>query len=81
MRAKAREIAEVINAGTQAPQNLAVMNRARETDEGRREWSHFFIEKGLRAVEAIVRRSKGKYCVGDEVTVADCCLVPQVRVS
>lgn len=30
------------------------------------------------AVEKLLSSSAGKYCVGDEITLADCCLVPQV---
>ncbi|KAH7986808.1 hypothetical protein HPB51_026604 [Rhipicephalus microplus] len=30
------------------------------------------------ALEATVSKTAGKYCVGDEVTIADACLVPQV---
>jgi maleylacetoacetate isomerase len=34
------------------------------------------IEDGLRAYEAIVAGCAGKYSVGDEITMADVCLVP-----
>ena len=30
------------------------------------------------ALEKILEASSGKYCVGDDVTLADCCLVPQL---
>lgn len=30
------------------------------------------------AVEKLLSSSAGKYCVGDEITLADCCLVPQI---
>lgn len=30
------------------------------------------------ALEKIIEASSGKYCVGDDVTLADCCLVPQL---
>ena len=33
---------------------------------------------GFTALEARLRKSAGKYCVGDEVTMADVWLVPQV---
>jgi maleylacetoacetate isomerase len=29
-------------------------------------------------VEKILASTAGKYCVGDEITLADCCLIPQV---
>ena len=30
------------------------------------------------AVEKILEHTSGKYCVGNSITMADCCLVPQV---
>jgi hypothetical protein len=30
------------------------------------------------ALEKLLEKSSGKFCVGDNVTMADCCLVPQV---
>lgn len=30
------------------------------------------------AVEKLLSSSAGKYCVGDDITLADCCLVPQI---
>ena len=79
LRGWVREVTEVINSGTQPIQNLGVMNSARETAEGRAEWSRRWIENGLRAVEKLLQKnSGGQYSVGNSVTVADCCLVPQV---
>jgi maleylacetoacetate isomerase len=41
-------------------------------------WGKKWIEKGMQALEEVLKTSSGKYCVGDEVTLADACLVPQV---
>ena len=30
------------------------------------------------ALEAALKETSGKYCVGDQVSLADCCLVPQI---
>jgi maleylacetoacetate isomerase len=59
-------------------QNLCVLYRHTTVLAERVEWGHFWIQKGLRAVEVLVAKSGGKYCVGDEITMADCCLIPQV---
>lgn len=77
-RAKTREICEAINAGTQPMQNLKVMNMHSPIQEERVKWSHFWIENGLKAVEVLLSKSCGNYCIGDEITMADCFLVPQV---
>lgn len=68
----------MINSGTQPIQNLCVMAKHSSDPAERIEWSHYWIEKGLKAVEKVLVKCSGKYCVGDEITMADCCLVPQV---
>lgn len=74
-RAKVREVCEIIGSGIQPLQNLSVLQKIGET---KMEWGHFYIQKGFVALEQVLANSAGKYCVGDEVTIADCCLVPQV---
>lgn len=44
----------------------------------RQDFAHFWIAKGFAALEEILKDTSGTYCIGDEVTVADICLVPQV---
>lgn len=75
-RAKARAVAELIASGIQPLQNLNVLLRLDESK--RNEWSVHFITKGFKALEATLAKTAGKYCIGDEVTIADTCLVPQV---
>ncbi|CAN7941603.1 unnamed protein product, partial [Ixodes hexagonus] len=77
LRAKVRAIAQLIASGIQPLQNLAVISRIEQ--EKRTEWSTHYITKGFKALEAILSKTAGKYCVGDSVTVADTCLVPQVN--
>ncbi|KAB7495868.1 putative maleylacetoacetate isomerase 2 [Armadillidium nasatum] len=42
------------------------------------EWCAYYNRNGLKALEKIVEESSGKYCVGNEITLADCLLIPQV---
>jgi maleylacetoacetate isomerase len=84
-RAKARQIAECVNASIQPLQNLRVLKKL-ETDFGaveetRRAWVAHFIHTGFRGIEAILRDTAGTFAVGDAVTLADICLVPQVFAS
>ena len=46
----------------------------------RQEWYEYWIKKGFTALEALLtqRGMSEKYCFGDQVTLADICLVPQV---
>lgn len=67
---------QVISSGIQPLQNLIVLIYVGE--EKKKEWAQHWITRGFRAVEKLLSGSAGKYCVGDEITLADCCLVPQV---
>lgn len=48
------------------------------SDEQKQEWYRHWIARGFEAFEQRLRDSHGLYCVGDSVTLADVCLVPQV---
>lgn len=43
-------------------------------------WYHHWVKQGFSAVENNLRAisSNGRYCLGDAVTMADACLIPQV---
>ena len=49
-------------------------------DAGRQRWYEHWVGEGLRAFEGTLERygMAGRYCCGDEVSLADVCLVPQV---
>jgi len=74
-RAQSRAIAEIINSGIQPLQNLSVLN-ALTQDKG--EWAKRVIAQGFVALEKALQQTSGKCCVGDEISIADLCLVPQV---
>merc|ERR1719295_2336209 len=86
LRAKVRQICEMINSGTQPLQNLAVLKYYNSETAERSKWAHHWIQNGLLAVERVlaeIRREAGssgnhRFCVGDAVTAADAFLVPQV---
>mgnify|MGYP000154695258 CR=1 FL=1 len=41
-------------------------------------WSHHWMASNFAVIEARLAKSAGKYCFGDDITIADLCLVPQV---
>ena len=41
-------------------------------------WSKGWIEFGFDALEQLVQQYGGRYSFGDEVTLADTCLIPQL---
>ncbi|CAB3375231.1 Hypothetical predicted protein [Cloeon dipterum] len=75
-RTKVRELCQMIASGIQPLQNLAVLNHV--GDEKKKEWACHWITRGFNALEKTLETTAGKYCVGDEITMADCCLVPQL---
>ncbi|KAK2523906.1 Gstz1 [Columba guinea] len=74
-RAQVRMIADHIAAGIQPIQNLSILNKI---GEKKMEWAQNCIVSGFQALEQILQHTAGRYCVGDEVSMADLCLVPQV---
>jgi len=78
-RAQALMLAEIPNSGIQPLQNLAVTQRVKNElggDPGA--WARHWNERGLKALEAWARPLAGKFLAGDQVTVADVYLVPQL---
>lgn len=85
LRAKSRAIADTIAGGIQPLQNLETLVKYTEplgleplSAETRKEVARYWIGRKLENLEKLVQPTAGKYCVGDEVTVADMCLVPQM---
>lgn len=76
LRAKTREIVELLVSGVHPLQSLALISKLGK-DEWLN-WAKFYITKGFTALEAIVTETGGKYCIGDNITLADACLVPQM---
>jgi maleylpyruvate isomerase len=78
LRARTRQLAEIVNSGIQPLQNLSVLNHLKTLDVDSKAWSARWIEQGLRAFQAIVLETGGTFCVGDHVTWADAVLIPQL---
>ncbi|KAM9201927.1 maleylacetoacetate isomerase isoform 1-T1 [Dugong dugon] len=75
-RASVRMISDLIASGIQPLQNLSVLKQVGQ--ENQLAWAQNVISSGFNALEKILQSTAGKYCVGDEVSMADLCLVPQV---
>jgi maleylacetoacetate isomerase len=81
-RARVRALVETINAGIQPLQNLTVLARVGEEDK-RSAWLKHFVPRGLTAFESLMASAeadgvKGPFAFGTTLSMADCCLVPQV---
>ncbi|ORX67814.1 Maleylacetoacetate isomerase [Linderina pennispora] len=75
-RAQVRALMGVICADTQPLQNLKILKTKPESE--RAAYAVQIIEDGLAVADKMLESTSGKYCLGDEVTLADCCLIPQL---
>ncbi|XP_074146004.1 maleylacetoacetate isomerase isoform X4 [Sminthopsis crassicaudata] len=75
-RAHVRMISDLIASGIQPLQNLSVLKKVGQ--ETQLAWAQAVINSGFGALEHVLQSTAGKYCVGNEISMADLCLVPQV---
>jgi maleylpyruvate isomerase len=79
LRARVWQLAEMVNAGIQPLQNLGTLRYVSETlggDPGA--FAQHFMTRGLVALEATAAETAGDFLVGDQVSLADVLLVPQL---
>ncbi|MCA8895811.1 MAG: maleylacetoacetate isomerase [Parvularculaceae bacterium] len=85
LRAKARAIAAAIACEAQPFANLRIQKYLTETlgvsDEAKAAFLNRWPGGALNAVEAMACETAGAFCVGDEPTIADAFLVPQIFAS
>jgi maleylpyruvate isomerase len=79
-RARARQLAEMVNSGIQPFQNMpSVLGYVTDVLRGdQRLWLHHFLGRGLRALEIVARETAGTFLVGGAPSIADVCLIPQL---
>lgn len=79
LRAKVREIVNIVACDIHPVQNLRVVEKVeKELGYSRVTWGKFWVEQGFQGLEKVLEKSAGKYAVGDSVTLADTLIVPQV---
>lgn len=76
-RTRSRALANLVAAGIQPLQNLKVMKRVSDDPAKQNAWNRHWITEGLTAYETLAQKSAGRFSVGDQVSVADFCLIPQ----
>jgi maleylpyruvate isomerase len=77
-RARARQLAEMVNAGIQPLQNMTVLQHVQSVGADANDWARHFITRGLAALEKATQETEGTFLVGDTPTIADVYLVPQM---
>lgn len=81
-RAFVRALAQTIVSDIHPLNNLRVQKYlAKEmgvNDEQKLQWYHHWVKTGFIGLEKRLAKSAGAFCVGDELSLADVCLIPQV---
>lgn len=81
-RAKVRQLVNLIACDIHPLNNLSVLQKLKKdfgaSQDQTDQWYGDWITTGFTALEILLKESSGDYCLGDEVTLADIYLVPQV---
>ncbi len=76
------QLTEIINSDIQPLQNLSALkklvNDYKISEEQKISWIQHWIELGLQSYEKILEKTSGQYSIGDQPTMADCFLIPQL---
>ncbi|XP_045455687.1 probable maleylacetoacetate isomerase 1 [Melitaea cinxia] len=77
LRARMREICETVVSGIQPLQNIGLLSHFHSEDQYK-QFTKYWTERGLQTLEELLQKSAGKFCVNDQLSMADVCLVPQL---
>lgn len=77
-RARVRKCVEIVNSGIQPMQNLATMNEVKRLGGDASAFARNANEKGLAALEREAQAYGAGFVIGEELSLADVCLVPQM---
>lgn len=77
-RAATRALAGIIACDLQPVTNMKIMKRIRGLGGNADQWNKEIMTEVLEAYETVAKGWAGQYSVGDEITLADVCLLPAV---
>uniref|UniRef100_L2FY39 Maleylacetoacetate isomerase n=1 Tax=Colletotrichum fructicola (strain Nara gc5) TaxID=1213859 RepID=L2FY39_COLFN len=77
-RAAVRSLVNIVCCDIQPVTNMRIMRRVRALGGNAEQWNRELMADGLAAYEAVAKQWAGKCSVGDEMTMADVCLLPAV---
>lgn len=76
-RSRAIAIAQTIVSNIQPMQNLAQLFYLEKLGVDKQSYAKDLITQKYNKLEQFLRPISGKYCIGDSITIADVCLIPQ----
>ena len=81
-RAQVRAVVQAIACDIHPLNNLRVLqyleNTLQQDEATRATWYRHWVTQGLQTLESLLAPTAGDFCFGDQPTLADCCLVPQI---
>ena len=83
-RAFVRSMALSISCDIHPLNNVRVLRYLQQElhvdEDAKSSWYRHWCESGLKVLEALLLKDgrSGRFCFGDTLTIADCCLVPQI---
>ena len=77
-RACIRQLAEIINSETAPLQTPRAQRKHTDNADERAAWAKHWIVEGLRAFDVLSTPHRKDFCFGNQVTLADLCLIPQI---
>lgn len=82
IEARTLEMALTVACDIHPLNNLRVLNYLRDhfgaDQQARDEWYRHWVSEGLATMERLVVRHGGSFCLGNQLSIADVCLVPQM---
>lgn len=81
-RAQVRAFAQGIGCDIHPVNNLRVLQYLTDemhiSEDAKLKWMHQWMHRGFSVLEKQLKKSAETYCFGNQVTMADVCLIPQV---
>ena len=77
-RARVRTVCGIIACEIQPVTNQRVQKRVKKLDADPTAWANEVASGGFEALEAVLEKTSGGFCVGEKISMADVCLVPAV---
>ncbi len=81
-RALVRSVVQTIACDIHPLNNLRVLqyleNTLRQDEATRATWYRHWVTRGLESLENLLSPVSGELCFGNQPTLADCCLIPQI---
>ena len=81
-RARCRALAQLVACDIHPLNNLRVLNylgtQLHVEAAARTDWYRHWVARGFAAYEELLALTQGRYSCGNQPTLADCCLLPQV---